>query len=82
MKSTFTFILKYIKIIIIIISFINIYIIFFLFFFLSFTLSLLLGFSSSTSNFCQSLFSEGIREIITSESKILFREVENVYIIN
>ncbi|ORY37531.1 hypothetical protein LY90DRAFT_672795 [Neocallimastix californiae] len=39
--------------------------------------NLLLGFSSSTSNFCQSLFSEGIREIITSESKILFREVEN-----
>jgi len=41
-------------------------------------ISLLLGFSSSTSNFCQSLFEEGIREVITSESKILFREVGNV----
>ena len=40
--------------------------------------SLLLGFSSSTSNFCQSLFEEGIREVITSNSKVLFREVENV----
>lgn len=39
--------------------------------------NLLLGFSSSTSNFCQSLFEEGIREVITSNSKVLFREVEN-----
>ncbi|ORX56061.1 hypothetical protein BCR36DRAFT_346632 [Piromyces finnis] len=39
--------------------------------------NLFLGFSSSTSNFCQSLFEENIKEVITSDSKILFREVGN-----
>jgi hypothetical protein len=42
------------------------------------TTSLVVGFSSSVSNFCRTLLGEDIREVVTAKGRIIYKEYGDV----